>query len=590
MCGILFCKVLDKTLHEAYDIHELLTLSLEKMQYRGRDNVALKEFKGFYFGHARLAINGLNESGNQPMEDDRHVLLFNGEYYNYKERCHGFESDTQALFHYLKSDPGGGSSIDGPYGYAWHDKETGETIFRRDVFGEKPLYYYMDSKVFLVASTLKSIVCIVNGLGGKVGLNIDALRFDYVLSGFIREPETVWKEVFEIPPGCSLIFTRDEVVLKRENFQLFCGRDREMSDSYFRNSFLSRDVEAALLLSSGVDSSYLLLKSVESNVELSLVTYGNDDGKGEVGEVEKNLTLMNLDERAYQYSALINNASDRKSLAEELEYYANIMEQPTADGLQVCRLLKHLKEKFPKLKVVYSGLGGDEIFGGYPSFRNFNLINTLVFFPGSDVVVSRMRRFIDGKRILGEWNVLVYYFLYRTDPAFVDLSEPERLRTSYERFKKGVHDALPVESLEKYACHSGMQIKFCELFDYCKNQLLRDMDNISIYNGLEARVPLLNPYFLEAPVDKKKGLKDYVKSKSKISFGRKKGFSVLDQDCSDIYEASLYKNRDMLENVLGEEVSSKFSSLDTGSLRKFSVLSEWLQINVCMSEAGLVAK
>lgn len=594
MCGIFFCKVLDESVYDHFDLDELFARSLEKMRYRGEDNVAVRKINGLYFGHARLAINGLNSASNQPVVTNDYALIFNGEYYNYKEAYPNRESDTLALFDYLKERSYTHSSVNGPYAYAWYDKKSNKVFFRRDFFGEKPLYYYMDKKVLVVSSTLKSILSFVKGIGVEVRLNVESLRSDYVVNGFIREPETIWKGIYEVPPNHSLILEGLEVSLQKEKIGFLANAGPAAAESYVEHSLIARDVDAALLLSSGVDSSYLLVKSIEAGAGLSLVTYGGCEGAGEVGEVEENLSSIDLNKAGCQFSSLQrDNEGHPVNIREELEYYADIMEQPTSDGLQVHRILQHLKMEFPHLKVVYSGLGGDEIFGGYPSFKNYQIVNILAGIPRASLLVPKMRRFLEGRAILGEWSVMAYYFLYRADSLFVKKECADRVKESYERFKKGIYESVPEELMERFKKCSGMQLKFLETFDYCKNQLLRDMDNISMHHGVEARVPLLNPYLIIQPVDNKKNLKEYVQARTKISFGKKKGFSILDSESLDVYKDSLSGNKETLDTVFGDNICNGYALSDIGLMRKFSFIAEWLKANVVVSEADgstLVAK
>lgn len=585
MCGIFFCKILDDAGCGPANLDVLFSSSLEKMRYRGEDNVAVRKINGLYFGHSRLAINGLNPGSNQPVVTDDYALIFNGEYYNYKENYAHKGSDTLALFDHLLEKPNAHSSVNGPYAYAWYDIKNGKVVFRRDVFGEKPLYYYKDANIFLVSSTLKSILFFVKGIGGRVQLNIDALRFDYVLNGFIREPETVWQGIYEIPPNHSLVLNGIDISLKKESFSFPSDFGPAVAESYLKYSLITRDVDAALLLSSGVDSSYLLVKSIEAGAGLSLVTYGGGDGDGEVSEVENNLSFIDLKDAGCEFSPLQKVSEGHPGfISEEIAFYAGVMEQPTSDGLQVHRILQHLKSEFPHLKVVYSGLGGDEIFGGYPSFKNYQLINILASIPNSFLLVPKMRRFLEGRKILGEWGVMAYYFLYRADSCFVKKEHKDTLRESYRRFKKGVYESVPSELMERYKGCSSMQLKLLETFDYCKNQLLRDMDNISMHHGVEARVPLLNPHLIMQPVDNKKGLKEYVEARTKISFGKKKGFSILDHDCLEIYKNSLSSNQEILNAVFGEKVCNINCLLDIGAMRKFSFIAEWLKVNVAVCD------
>tara|TARA_B100000678_G_C17994047_1_gene416156 strand:- start:269 stop:628 length:360 start_codon:yes stop_codon:yes gene_type:complete len=119
------------------------------------------------------------------------------------------------------------------------------------------------------------------------------------------------------------------------------------------------------------------------------------------------------------------------------------------------------------------------------------------------------------------------------------------------------------------------------------------MDNISMHHGVEARVPLLNPYLITQAVDNKKSLKKYLQARANISFGKKKGFSILDNGSLEVYKDSLIGSRQILDVVFGDNICNDYALSDIGFMRKFSFIAEWLKANVVVSETDgstLVAK
>src|SRR5437879_8429862 len=110
-----------------------------------------------FFGHVRLSIIDLKSSSDQPYQDESHIMIYNGEIYNYKEIDPESDSDTKTLFNCLKFSNNPFEKLRGMFAFGWHDKKTEETYFSRDFFGEKHLYYYVDKDIEIVSSTLKSI-------------------------------------------------------------------------------------------------------------------------------------------------------------------------------------------------------------------------------------------------------------------------------------------------------------------------------------------------------------------------------------------------------------------------------------------------
>ncbi len=575
MCGILYAKLKSNTIDkEKFQVN--FSESLDKMKYRGPDSTGIVNLNNHFFGHVRLSIIDLKASSDQPFQDKDNLMVFNGEIYNYKELEPDSTSDTQTLFNLMKKKDLSFTKIRGFFTLAWFNKHTEEVSFYRDFYGEKPLYYYYDSEIEIVSSTLKSIKYLLNSIGKKVEVNIEAIKEEYMLFGYIREPQTIWNKVFTVPPGHKLIFTKEKAEVIPLEFQIKNASFPWKQSKYIENSLLSTDVPGTLLLSSGIDSTYLLSEAIEHKIPLQIGIYkANNKLIDESEDALVNIGKLSVDKEKYPIKIL----SSEKEKALKLDEFCSLLEQPSSDGLQLFSLLSHLKKSTPSLKLVYTGLGGDELFGGYNSFSNYSKIKALLKIPFIEKLMPKMERFVFGYKQIGFFNVDVYSFLYRFDyytfkNLFEDKSTVKKLYENYMNSFKWVPNEIDLSTKDV-----GKAIKKHESYQYCLNQLLRDNDNISMYLGLESRSPLLSPDWYNQKTDGKNRFVDYLNTTFGITFGQKKGFTLDDSNTRDLYGEFVEKNKIVLSQVKLDFFIKNIEKLSTLQLKKIALLVGWLKYN-----------
>jgi asparagine synthase (glutamine-hydrolysing) len=321
------------------------------------------------------------------------------------------------------------------------------------------------------------------------------------------------------------------------------------------------DVEPNLLLSSGIDSTYLLSQAMVRKKPIRSLSLSLLDSNDELLDIKKNLNhFKDIYSQDVLHEVYVDNSFGSLDL---LNNYISIMEQPSSDGLNLYTLLNHFNSK--DLKLIITGIGGDELFGGYHSFKNYKYlkypkINTLF----SKFIGKKFKRFGLTKKLLSKFNnpMLVYYFLYRLD-LDISLHEGEdKMSNSLAR----MDDNYNIGHLAPMT-----QLKYFESFDYMSNQILRDNDNISMSYGIESRAPMLSKNSLHNDVLGKSNLKEYL-SKLGINFGHKRGFNsalLSELEMQKIYE---YIN----ENITK---ISQVKSVAPGSHIKIYTLLKWLESN-----------
>ena len=366
MCGI--CGIIRKG-----DNKDIIKKMNDRIMHRGPDG------EGYYidgdvaFGHRRLSIIDLS-TGDQPIynEDSSVVTVYNGEIYNYLElRCeleslgHEFKtkSDTEVLVHgYEEWHTDLPKYLRGMFAFAIYDKNRNEIFLARDNFGIKPLYYAKMNDSFMFASEIKSFLDVPDF---KKEFNEDILE-TYLEFSFVPTNETFFKGVYRLDAGCSLLY-KDEDIKINKYFKLDFKEDKMsftdavknisdvMDDSVKRH--LIADVEVGSFLSSGIDSSYIVSLAKPDKT----YTVGYENKKYDEINYAKDLA----DKLGIKNESKIIKKDEYLDAIPKIMYH---LDEPTSDPAAIS-LYFVAKLASRDLKVVLSGEGADEFFGGYNYYR-----------------------------------------------------------------------------------------------------------------------------------------------------------------------------------------------------------------------------
>ncbi|MGN0552975.1 MAG: asparagine synthase (glutamine-hydrolyzing) [Oscillospiraceae bacterium] len=349
---------------------------MDKIRHRGPDSGGKYTDGDIALGFRRLSIIDITESGDQPIynEDKSKVLLFNGEIYNYQTireeliaKGHIFttKTDSEVLLHgYEEFGEALLNKLRGMFAFVIWDTKTKELFGARDFFGIKPLYYAIMNGTFMFGSEIKAFLAHPDF---KKELNETALE-NYLTFQYSPTNETFFKNVYKLPAAHCFKYKDGKLDVKRFwdiNFNADEKPDMDewvnrISDT-FKNSVEAHkiaDVEVGSFLSSGVDSSYVA--SVANVDKTFTVGFGEDEKYNEIGW-------------AKEFSQYIGKENISKVITPE-EYWGNIkkiqyhMDEPLADPS--CIALYFVCNKASEyVKVVLSGEGADEIFGGYNVYK-----------------------------------------------------------------------------------------------------------------------------------------------------------------------------------------------------------------------------
>jgi asparagine synthase (glutamine-hydrolysing) len=529
MCGIAGIVAYRETAPRV-DRAELLAVR-ESMAVRGPDGSGLWTSPDERTGlaHRRLAIIDPTEAASQPMAsaDGRLHITFNGEIYNYRElrgeladrgRAFRTTSDTEVLLAlYAERGAAMVEVLRGMYAFAIWDEGRKTLFLARDPFGIKPLYYADDGSTLRFASQVKALVA-----GGGVGREPDAAgHVGFFVLGSVPEPFTMYRDVQALPAGSTLTLRRGgapavarffdvaaETLRANESFRGIRQSERgdyllgTLRDSV--KSHMVADVPVGVFLSSGLDSSMVAaLARQVSGAPLHSVTLGFEEYRGTPND-EVPLAARTAERLGTTHRT---RWVHRAAFEEAFERLLESMDQPSIDGVNTYFVSMAAAEA--GMKVALSGLGGDELFGGYPSFRDVprieRIIRGLRASPGVGTWIRRMAAPWVSAVASPKYASLVEYGgtypgAYLLRRALYMPWEVSRLMDD-AFFAQGWERLQLLPGLERSIqgiANGHQRVAALELSWYMRNQLLRDADWAGMAHSLEIRVPLVDPQVFRA--------------------------------------------------------------------------------------------
>ena len=451
------------------------------------------------FGHRRLSLLDLSPAGHQPMfdADGRIAIIFNGEVYNFQEikdelitLGYTFRntSDTEVIIYsYLQWGVDCFKRFNGMFAIALLDLKTSDLILVRDSAGIKPLYYFKEANKLIFASEIRAFTA----LDPNWPVN-EEWKIAFLAYGHVPEPLTTLVNVKPLEKGTLLkihLPTMEEETISFTDFTYaedykdldFCINEikRILPDAVNRQ--MVSDAPIGLFLSGGIDSSLLtLLAAKQSKETLHTLSIVFDDQKY---SEEKYQQIVAEKAGIKHQSFLVTEDEFRASFDDIMD----AMDQPSIDGINSYFISKYAREY--GLTAVLSGLGADELFGGYDSNRRSMHISLLKklpsFFWGMSTILGNSPKakllYLRDDSLTGDY--LFYRGLY-TPPQIARIL--------------GIEEKIVNATLKKVTvppCNSSdtsQQAAHLETHLFMQNQLLKDTDYMSMWHGLEVRVPFLD--------------------------------------------------------------------------------------------------
>jgi asparagine synthase (glutamine-hydrolysing) len=513
MCGI--AGILQKEGSDVQELSSRMQCLATSLHHRGPDATGVwNDAMGIVgLAHTRLAVLDLSSMGNQPMNtpDGALHIVFNGEIYNFQALRADLESggvefksntDTEVVLRLYERD---GCAmlrqLQGMFALAIWDSRTQRCLLARDPLGIKPLYYSLQGSRLAFASELQALQ--KHGLTGHA-LDASAV-LEYFKTGSVPEPLTLLHDCHCLEAGHYLIW-QDGRIAKHRFFSLnheydsvqpeaaICTVREALLDSV-ESHFIS-DVPVGLFLSGGIDSTAILALAAhlgKRNIDTFSISV-DDPALNEGATAQR--TADHFGTRHHTIQIDTDRAYDA------LERFQHGMDQPSIDGFNTYLVSAAAHEH--GMKVVLSGLGGDEIFGGYKSFdmvpkimRTGRLVSYL---PGiGSAVGGVLERMSSNNRLRRMGSFL------RTDPSVVNaygcfrgiFSTHDARQLASQYLHCSPKDLLDLPQQKISALDAREAVGECELKFYMRNQLLKDSDVMSMAHSLELRVPFVDSNLLQ---------------------------------------------------------------------------------------------
>ncbi len=367
--------------------------------FRGPDDCGLRfydeQLRGAEYGinalfFNRLAIIDLDPRSNQPFEDDRYTLMFNGEIYNYEDLKKTLQkegvffhttSDTEVLFHVLiKWGAKGLTRLNGMFAFCWIDRKEKKFLIARDRTGIKPLYYKQQGQSFIFASELDSVLRLSNEYST---IRPESVR-QFLWMQFIPSPHTIVQDIFKLPPGHFIEGNWESLdrrqTARTESYwdayskvaEATAASDPEQLENILVDS-LSRqmvaDVPLGLFLSSGVDSSLLAAlvnKHFAGSRPFNFFTVAFNEATASDESFDALAFIKGFNNPLLQSHTLSINAV---LIGEKLERLYDYFDEPFGDTASLLNWIISTKAR-ESVTVALSGDGADELFWGYYTIRS----------------------------------------------------------------------------------------------------------------------------------------------------------------------------------------------------------------------------
>lgn len=470
------------------------------------EGVYVQKENGFSLGHRRLSIIDLTEGANQPMSylNNRYWITFNGEIYNYKSLRKqlidfGYyfktESDTEILlagYDYWKEELL--SKLEGMFAFLIADNIEKKLFVARDHMGIKPLYFGKIGNEFYFSSEIRGLLAIDPNWKPNPNWRIWFLTF-----GFLPEPITTLYNVKPVSKGSYMIFnleTHDYVEqiwykpkysVNNDSIDNAIKKTNELVRDSVKKHLIA-DVEVGVFLSGGIDSSIIAMLAKEnSNSRIKTISIDFEDTLFSEKQYQDDIvSRINSDHYSFTVS--------KNDFVRECNNIFESLDQPSTDSINSYFICKYAKQL--GLKVVLSGLGADEIFGGYPSFhrcKKFTKINRIsaLFHLMPDMFLTyptKKLKFLKNQINSSEYLLYRGLFTPKDTAAILNINEEDVWKV-LSNFK------LPVD-IDK-SIQLKTRISILESDIYMLNQLLKDSDNQSMWHGIELRVPFVDIKLLE---------------------------------------------------------------------------------------------
>ncbi len=495
------------------DAEKVVDAMGDRIRHRGPDQAASYVDKDIALSFRRLAIIDL-EGGSQPLfnEDRSLVLVYNGEIYNYQDlredllaKGHTFSTstDSEVLLHGYEEygEDGLLSRLRGMYAFVIWNRAEKKLFGARDIFGIKPFYYYQKGDELLFGSEIKSFLS-----HPRFEKELNEARLpDWLCYEYVPDSETMFQNVYKLPSGCCFTWRPGEKVKVRRYYEVTYKIDEsktleeweDLIASTFTESVKAHqiaDVEVGCFLSSGIDSSYVVKEVAACTKEVKTFTVGYEEEKySELSYAQDFSRVVGVQNIANKI-----NADDYFGMAGKIQYY---MDEPLPNPSEVP--LYFLAQNAAKyVKVVLSGEGADELFGGYPMYLAGGHFERYSKVPRqlrkAAAGVARHLPDFKGKHFILRGAMEPWQRFMRANYNFTCEDRNEVLKKDYHAKDPALYAKPLFDRMKGFDEPTALQ--YVDMYTWMLYDILQKADRMSMANSLELRVPFLDKKVLELAV------------------------------------------------------------------------------------------
>lgn len=523
MCGILACISVNNINQNS------LQKGLDNMISRGPDNIGIWKTENIFLGHRRLSIIDVEARSSQPMLSNcgNYVIIFNGEIYNYLELrkiliSKGIElktnSDTEVILEFFKLEKEQIlSKLKGMFAFLIWDIGERKAFIARDPYGIKPLYIGQNDSDLIIASQVKAILAT-----GLISNEINPVaQAKYWILGSVPEPQTWYKKINAIESGSYIWIKNNEIIEKK----IWCNINKFWLNAEFYNQNNKKYILIKHIRKYMLES---LSRHLVADVPIGLFLSGGIDS-GVLAALMSELGIKNIVGVTIAYKEFENSHHDESIMASKIASFYGIkhhiryvtkdefnedlpkillaMDQPSIDGVNTWFASKAVSEL--GLKVVLSGVGGDELFMGYETFKTLPFLvkfwRLIKKVPFSNYIIKPFflllskfynnNRWLDANDLLN--SIAGAWLLKRSINSIKSISNFTNIKSYQLDIDKYNFSTLVNSMTGERPKDMNLQLAQIESMTYLRNQLLRDSDWASMAHSVELRTPFVDVTLLE---------------------------------------------------------------------------------------------
>ncbi len=481
---------------------ELLIRQLtEKIRHRGPDDTGYFIKDNIAFGFNRLSIIDL-EGGNQPFEKEKRTIIFNGEIYNHNELREGLignnefatNSDTEVLLtSYINYGEKCVDKLRGMFAFIIYDEVKNIVFGARDHFGIKPLYYVNNDDFIAFSSEYKSLVT----LFGKVNVDQSALQ-NYLSFQYTPNYNTIINEIKEVPNGTYFTIKNGDIEFKKYHNFKFSNKDITAKNIYdvvndSVKHHMIANVEVGTFLSGGIDSTIVTALAANINPKIKSFSIGFDvEGYNELTIAKKTAEYLGIE----NISVNVSEQDYIKALPSVAYYMDNPLADPSCVGIYLLS-----KEARKHVKVVLSGEGSDELFGGYNIYKEYYSLKPFSYLP--EVIKCEVNKIakslpdIKGKNYLLRGTTKLKDRYIGNAKIFIN-EEVKNIMYNYD--KNNTYSNILsnlYEECDKNNYDNVTTMQYIDMNTWLEGDILLKADKMSMAHSLELRVPFLDKEVLK---------------------------------------------------------------------------------------------